>query len=128
MAASDESAQRASASDADIGEELRRIKVSDLVAQAVSGLVSLGCVRLSEEQRDLAQARLAIDSLRALEPVVREQVSVEMAADLEQAIASLQLGFAEVALAPAPASRVPESTGSSETSAQDEAGSSDAES
>jgi hypothetical protein len=76
-------------------EQLRAIKVADLIVQAASGLVSLGFVRLAGEQRDIAQARLAIDSLRALEPVVREQVSAELAEDLQRAIMSLQLAFAE---------------------------------
>jgi hypothetical protein len=76
-------------------ERLREIKVADLVVQAVTGLVSLGFVRLAGDQRDLAQARLAIDSLRALEPVVREQMSAEIAGELQRAVASLQLAFAE---------------------------------
>jgi hypothetical protein len=76
-------------------EQLRAIKVADLIVQAASGLVSLGFVRLAGEQRDFAQARLAIDSLRALEPVVREQVSAELAEELQRAITSLQLAFAE---------------------------------
>ena len=76
-------------------EQLRAIKVSDLIVQAASGLVSLGFLRLAGEQRDLAQARLAIDSLRALEPIVRDQVSPELAEELQRAITSLQLAFAE---------------------------------
>jgi len=76
-------------------EQLRAIKVADLIVQAASGLVSLGFVRLAGEQRDFAQARLAIDSLRALEPVVREQVSAELAEELQRALTSLQLAFAE---------------------------------
>jgi hypothetical protein len=75
---------------------LREIKVQDLLVQAVSGLVSLGFVRLAGDQKDLAQARLAIDSLRALEPVVRDQMSAELAGELQQALASLQLSFTEV--------------------------------
>jgi hypothetical protein len=75
--------------------QLRAIKVADLIVQAVSGLVSLGFVRLAGEQRDFAQARLAIDSLRALEPVAREQISAEFAEELQHAITSLQLAFAE---------------------------------
>lgn len=76
-------------------EQLRAIKVADLIVQAASGLVSLGFVRLAGEQRDLAQARLAIDSLRVLEPVVREQISAELAEELQRAVTSLQLAFAE---------------------------------
>ncbi|MGA9761900.1 MAG: DUF1844 domain-containing protein, partial [Gaiellaceae bacterium] len=76
-------------------EQLKAIKVADLVVQAASGLISLGSVRLAGDQRDLAQARLAIDCLRALEPVVREQVSAELADELQRAVAGMQLAFAE---------------------------------
>ena len=100
MAAEEEHAGPEGAKVDDLAAELRKIKVSDLIAQAASGLVSLGFVRLTDDQRDLAQARLAIDTLRALEPVVREQVSAELANDLAAAIASLQLAFAEAAAAP----------------------------
>jgi hypothetical protein len=76
-------------------ERLREIKVADLIVQAVTGLVSLGFVRLAGDQRDLTQAQLAIDSLRALEPVVRDQISADLAGELQNALASLQLAFAE---------------------------------
>ena len=83
-----ESAEQAS-------EQLKAIKVADLAVQAVSGLISLGSVRLAGDQRDLGQARLAIDSLRALEPVVRAQLSAELADELQRAVAGMQLAFAE---------------------------------
>jgi len=76
-------------------EQLKAIKVADLLVQAASGLISLGSVRLAGEQRDLAQARLAIDSLRALEPVLREQLSAELGDELQRAVAGMQLAFAE---------------------------------
>jgi len=81
----------------DIAEQLRRIKVADIVVQTATGLVELASIRLSGDQRDLAQVRLAIDSLRALEPVIREQVSAELAGGLQAAITSLQLAYAEAA-------------------------------
>jgi len=80
---------------ADAAEQLKAIKVADLLVQAASGLISLGSVRLAGDQRDLAQARLAIDSLRALEPVVRDQLSAELADELQRAVAGMQLAFAE---------------------------------
>ncbi len=96
------SAEEASSADAATGatadeaaEQLKAIKVADLLVQAASGLISLGSVRLAGEQRDLVQARLAIDSLRALEPVVREQLSAELADELQRAVAGMQLAFAE---------------------------------
>ena len=47
------------------------------------------------ETRDLDQARLAIESLRALEPVLREGgVDEAIVRDLEQARMNLQLAYA----------------------------------
>ena len=93
--AGSESQAAEGASVEDIVEQLRRIKVADIVIQTATGLVSLGSMRLSGDGRDLAQARLAIDTLRALEPVIGEQVSAELAGELRAAITSLQLGYAE---------------------------------
>ena len=53
-------------------EELKKLKVSDLLVQTLYTVSSLGYRRLSEEDRDLDQARLAIEALRALLPVLEE--------------------------------------------------------
>lgn len=79
----------------DLAEQLRKIKVSDLVVQHAVGLIQLGFIRIAGEQRDLDQARLAIDTLRALEPIIREQVSSEMADELQGAVTNMQLAFAD---------------------------------
>ena len=51
---------------------------------------------MSSEARDLEQARLAIESLRALEPVLREAgVDDAIVRDLEQARTNLQLAYAK---------------------------------
>ena len=42
-------------------EELKKLKVSDLLVQTLYTVSSLGYRRLSEEERDLDQARLAIE-------------------------------------------------------------------
>ena len=52
-------------------EELKKLKVSDLLVQTLYTVSSLGYRRLSEEERDLDQARLAIEALRALLPRAR---------------------------------------------------------
>ena len=63
---------------------------------ALSAAASIGFHRLSAEARDLAQVRLAIESLRALDPVLREGgVDEELVRDLEQARTNLQLGYAK---------------------------------
>jgi Domain of unknown function (DUF1844) len=74
---------------------LRQLKVSDVLVQALSTISSLAFHRLSEEHRDLEQARLAIDVLRALQPVLRESLPAELARDFEAVTANLQLAFAD---------------------------------
>ena len=51
---------------------LDRIGVADVLVQALATTASIGFRRVSAEARDLAQARLAIEALRALDPVLRE--------------------------------------------------------
>ena len=94
MAADEKKQAPSEVSVEDLAEELLKIKVSDLVVQSAVGLILLGTIRISGGQRDLAQARLAIDTLRALEPILREQVSSEMADELLGALGSMQLAFA----------------------------------
>jgi hypothetical protein len=75
---------------------LDKIGVSDVLVQALATSISIGFRRVSEDARDLPQARLAIESLRALEPVLRENgVDAGLVRDLEQARANLQLAYAK---------------------------------
>ena len=48
--------------------EFAKLKVSDVLVQTVFTVSSLGYRSLGEEARDLEQAQLAIDALRALVP------------------------------------------------------------
>jgi hypothetical protein len=87
------------AEDEGIGEEellaaLRELKVSDLLVQTLSTVSSLAYDRLGEERRDLEQARLAIEALRALGPVLAGSIPEQLSRDLEQVTASLQLAYA----------------------------------
>lgn len=82
-------------SEEELAEALSRLGVADVLVNALTASVSLGFHRLSEEGRDLPQARLAIESLRALEPVLREGgVDEGLVRDLEQARTNLQLAYA----------------------------------
>lgn len=81
-------------------EELKTLKVSDLLVQTVYTVSSLGYRRLSEQDRDLGQARLAIEALRALVPVLEGSASEELLRDFKQVTANLQLAYAEAAKAP----------------------------
>jgi hypothetical protein len=77
-------------------EALDRIAVADVLVQALATTASLGFRRVSPEARDLAQARLAIEALRALDPVLREGgIEEALVRDLEQARANLQLAYAK---------------------------------
>jgi hypothetical protein len=72
-------------------EELRKAKVEDFLVHTCSLLASLGYGKLAADTKDLAQAKLAIEALKALVPLVPEDAR----RDLEQVIANLQLAFAE---------------------------------
>jgi hypothetical protein len=75
-------------------DALRQLKVSDLLVQTLSTVSSLAYHRLAEEHRDLEQARLAIEALRALVPVLAGSIPPELTRDFEQVIANLQLAYA----------------------------------
>jgi hypothetical protein len=81
--------------DEDLLAALDKIGVQDVLVQGLATSVSIGFRRVGEEARDLPQARLAIEAMRALEPVLRENgVDEALVRDLEQARANLQLAYA----------------------------------
>ena len=81
----------------DFQEELKRLRVEDLLVQTLYTVSSLGYRRLSEQDRDLDQARLAIEALRALVPVLDGSASDELVRDFKQVTANLQLAYADAA-------------------------------
>jgi hypothetical protein len=78
-------------------EELKRVQISDVLVQTLYTLSSLGYHKLGTEHRDLPQARLAIDSLRALLPVLSDAAPAEVVRDFEQVVANMQLAYAAAA-------------------------------
>jgi len=78
-------------------EELRRLKVSDLLVQTLYTVSALGYRRMGEEDRDLEQAKLAIEALRAVVPVLEGTLPAEMIRDLNQVTADMQLAYAKAA-------------------------------
>jgi hypothetical protein len=80
--------------------ELSRLKVSDLLVQTAYTVSSLGYHRLSGENKDLDQARLAIEALKALLPVLEGAVADEVVRDFNQVLSNMQLAYASAAEAP----------------------------
>jgi hypothetical protein len=77
-----------------VEEQLRELKVSDVLLQTVYTISSLGWHKLSPTERDLEQAKLAIEALRALLPVLAETMPAEVKRDLDQMVANMQLAYA----------------------------------
>ena len=80
---------------AQLEEELKRLRVSDLLVQTLYTVSSLGYHKLGAEHRDLPQARLAIEALRALLPVLEGEVPEEVRRDFGQVVANMQLAYAD---------------------------------
>ena len=94
--ADDEGAGAGLPSEEELREALDRVGVEDVLLNALSATASLGFRRVSPEARDLPQARLAIEALRALEPVLKDGgVDEALVRDLEQARTNLQLAYAK---------------------------------
>ena len=80
----------------ELRDALNKVGVQDILVNALSAAASIGFHRVSVEARDLEQVRLAIESLRALDPVLREAgVDDAILRDLEQARTNLQLAYAK---------------------------------
>lgn len=77
--------------------ELAKLKVSDLLLQTLYSVSQLTYHRLEPEGRDLDQARLGIEALRALVPVLEGAVAEEAIRDFNQVLANLQLAYAAAA-------------------------------
>ena len=86
----------------ELAEELRRLKIEDVLIQTLITVSALGYRRLgltpeTKDDRDLAQSKLAIETMSALTPVLENVVPPELVRDFNQAVASLQLAYAQAA-------------------------------
>ncbi len=93
-------------------EQLRQLRVEDVVLQTVATLINIAVLRLGlageETERDPDQAKMAIDAARGLLPVVPE----EQAMAVKDALSQVQMAFAREAQgAPAaPAASAPDAS------------------
>jgi hypothetical protein len=78
-----------------VEEELKKLKVSDLLVQMLYTVSSLGYRKLSEQDRELDQAKLAIETLRVILPVLEGTIGDDVLRDFRQVLANLQLAYAE---------------------------------
>jgi len=78
-------------------EALKRLRVSDVLVQSLSTISSLAFHRLAPETRDLEQARLAIETLRAVVPLLAGSVPEEIQRDFDAVRTNLQLAYARAA-------------------------------
>jgi hypothetical protein len=95
-----------------VEEQLRDLKVSDVLLQTLYTISSLGWHKLSSPDRDLDDAKLAIEALKALLPVLTDTMAAEVKRDLEQMVANMQLAYAS-AVGEAAKPEAPEGDGDS---------------
>ena len=86
----------------ELADELRRLRIEDVLIQTLITVSSIGYRRLgltdeTRDDRDLQQAKLAIDTMVALTPVLENVVPVELIREFNQSVASLQLAYAQAA-------------------------------
>ena len=74
-------------------DELRKANIGDFLVHTCSLLASLGYGKLAPEARDLEQARLAIDALTALRPLIPEAAALEV----DNVVAGLKLAYVDAA-------------------------------
>jgi hypothetical protein len=80
--------------------ELKRLRVEHVLLDNVAALVNLGMRRTglvpgTEEERDPAQVRLAIETVRAMLPVL-EQAAPEQIGAIRDAVSQLQIAYVKI--------------------------------
>jgi hypothetical protein len=84
-----------------LAEELRKLKIEDLVLSTVTTLGQLTYGKL--ESKDFEQARLAIDAMAALLGTLENRAEATVLRDFKQLLANVRLAYASaVAAADAP--------------------------
>ena len=74
-------------------EAIRAAKVAQLILSTVSTLASVAYGKL--EMKDLPEAKIAIDAIDVLLPLLQGQVDEGILKDFEQALTNLKLAYAD---------------------------------
>jgi hypothetical protein len=86
--------------------QIKQLRIQDIVVQTIVSLVNLGGRRAgfvpgAEDERDLEQVQVAIEGVRALLPIVEEELGPE-ASTIRQAVSQLQMMYARASGSPEP--------------------------
>jgi hypothetical protein len=78
--------------------EIKKIRVEQILLEQLVTLINLGMRRTglqpgTEDERDPAQVRVAIEGVRALLPLVEEGVGADQADAIREALSQLQLAY-----------------------------------
>jgi hypothetical protein len=80
-------------------QEIKRVRVEHVLLENIVTVVNLGMRRTglmpgAEDERDLGQVQLAIESVRALMPQL-EQIAPQQVAPIRDAVSQLQMAFVQ---------------------------------
>lgn len=86
----------------ELAEELRKLRVEDVLVNTLVHVSTIGYRRLgltedALDERDLDQTSLAIETMRALLPVLEGFLPEDIVSGFEEQIANLQLAYAKAA-------------------------------
>lgn len=81
--------------------ELKKIRVEQILLEQLVTLINLGMRRTglqpgTEDERDPAQVRVAIEGVRALLPLVEDGVGAEQTAAIRQALSQMQMAYVRI--------------------------------
>lgn len=91
-----------------VRDQLKQLRVVDMAYEMMVGLVTVGYQKLgltehTRELRDLDDAHMAIELLRATLDVAERERGVEQFKDVRATLAQMQLGYVQALAAPAAA-------------------------
>ena len=78
-----------------LAEQIRKLRIADILLSTVSTLGQLAYAKL--DAKELDQARLAIDGMAALLPLLEGHVEAQTVRDFNQLLANVRLAFANAA-------------------------------
>jgi hypothetical protein len=79
---------------AQLEDEIRKVKVHDVLVQSVVSILNLAARRIAkEDERDLEQGRLGIEAAKAVAPLLEPEAQKQV----EQAVSELQMLYAKQA-------------------------------